>query len=95
MTRQKGYVRKKNARYSGLREAATALGVRYEHLWQCVSGRRQSRSLMARYALYKRQQAAAAKLLQNVERIEESRDQYEQLAQKERNTIKPQTTTNP
>lgn len=40
-------------RFAGIGEAAQALGVDRTHLWRVLTGRRQSRSLSARYAAWK------------------------------------------
>jgi hypothetical protein len=49
---------KRQTRFRGIGRHAEELGVRREHLWQVLTGRRQSRSLMDRYAEIKRRETA-------------------------------------
>ena len=45
-------VEKRSAvRYPGISRHAAELGVRREHLWMVLTGRRESRSLLSRYAV--------------------------------------------
>jgi len=44
-------------KYPGLVAASISLSVSYGHLWACVSGRKISRSLMAKYRKHQSQQA--------------------------------------
>jgi hypothetical protein len=54
MTGKRRKTKSNRASYPNLRGASIALGVTYEHLWQCVSGRRKSASLMARFREFKK-----------------------------------------
>ncbi len=54
--RRRGRYRRGRKNWPGLIEAAEQLGVSYKHLWMCVSGRRESKPLLRRYAELKRQQ---------------------------------------
>ena len=44
-------------KYVGIVSDARALGVSYPHLWQVLTGRRKSKSLMRRYHALKRKAA--------------------------------------
>jgi molybdenum-dependent DNA-binding transcriptional regulator ModE len=48
----------KKTRYKGIVADAKQLGVTYQHLWQVLEGRRESRSLLDRYRALKEQQKA-------------------------------------
>jgi len=52
--------KRKRRMWPGVKQAACALGVSYEHLRMCLMGVRQSRRLMARYVELKGQQEQAA-----------------------------------
>lgn len=45
--------RRARVRFAGIGEAAQTLGVDRTHLWRVLTGRRRSRSLLARYAAWK------------------------------------------
>jgi len=55
-------IRKRKVRFPGIVADARALEVRYEHLWRCLTGRRSSPPLLARYQQLKERQAAAKPL---------------------------------
>ena len=60
--RRKGKVRvktKAKKRYRGITRHAEQLGVRREHLWMVLTGRRESRSLRERYAALVREEDGA------------------------------------
>jgi len=46
----KAKTKKRAQRFRGIGRHAEQLGVRREHLWMVLTGRRESRSLMVRYA---------------------------------------------
>ena len=50
---------KAKKRYPGITRHAEQLGVRREHLWMVLTGRRESRSLRARYAALVREEKMA------------------------------------
>jgi hypothetical protein len=59
-TPKKANRNRRRVKYVGIVSDAAALAVSREHLWQVLSGRRESKSLLARYSTLKRGQMKEA-----------------------------------